>query len=104
MITQKTAELIWNAYREIQAGEKLLKDMEEARKVNTDIDRTEKTLKDAFGHRRHLQLGIPCGENGHRLFTVSPILGESVIRAHIAEKTKELAEANEIARLEVTPF
>jgi len=32
MISQETASLIWSAYREIEMGEKLLKDMAEAMK------------------------------------------------------------------------
>ena len=99
MITQETASLIWNAYREIAAAEKLLTDMAEKQKwVN---DKTAATLKDAFGREQHLQLGIPSGENGHQLYRVSPVLAVSVIRAHIEGKRKELVEANERARIEL---
>ena len=100
MITQKTAELIWQAYREIAAGEKLLTDMAEIRESET-VDKYAPTLTDAFGCRRHLQLGIPTGENGHRLFNVSPVLAEACIRSHIEQKRLELVEANEIARIEL---
>lgn len=102
MITQQTASDIWTAYREIAASEKLLADMETERNAPfSDREKHAATLKDAFGQRRHLQLGIPSGENGHRLFQVSPQLAESVIRTHIAQKRAELAEANERARLEL---
>lgn len=100
MITQETAALIWNAYREIAAGEKLLADMAEEQR-NFVSDPHSPTLRDAFGRRRHLQLGIPSGENSHRLLDVHPQLAESVIRAHIANKHAELAEANERARVEL---
>lgn len=100
MITQKTAERIWAAYREIAAGEKLLVDTKEVRE-RQHLDEFAPTLEDAFGDRRHLQLGVPSGEKGHRLFYVSPQLAEPVIRAHIAAKRAELAEANEQARLEI---
>lgn len=100
MITQETLELMWGAYREIIAGEKLLKDMAEIREAYR-LDRSDKTLKDAFGHRRHLTLGIPSGENAHRLLDVAPELAETVIRAHIANKQKDLVEANERARIEL---
>ncbi len=99
MITQQTAAAIWNAYREIEAGEKLLADME--KELKWEHDKTAPTLKDAFGQRRHIQLGIPSGESAHRLLTVSPVLAISVINAHIANKRKELAEANECARIEL---
>lgn len=65
------------------------------------VDKNAATLKDAFGRARHLQLGIPSGDNGHRLFDVAPQLAESIIRAHIANKESELARANEQARVEL---
>ena len=102
MITQKTAAAIWAAYREIEAGEKILSDIaKEKAEPFADRDKFAPQLKDAFGHRRNLQLGIPSGENGHRIFDVRPDLAESVIRAHIAQKKVELTEANECARLEL---
>jgi hypothetical protein len=65
------------------------------------LGKNEPTLKDAFGRRKQLQLGIPSGENGHRLFDVAPQLAESIIRAHIANKHAELVEATEQARVEL---
>ena len=100
MISKETCERIWHCMREIEAGEKLLTDMKEIRERER-IGRLEPTLKDAFGTRKHLELGIPSGENGHRLFGVSPQLGEAIIRAHIAHKEAELKEANEQARIEL---
>ena len=103
MITQKTAERIWNAYREIGAAEKILADMKEVREAEySRPDKHAATLKDAFGRVRHLELGVPSGENGHRLFRVAPDLAESVVRAHIAKQEAELVEANESARLELS--
>lgn len=102
MISQDTASAIWTAYREIEVAEKLLADMKaEREKPFGERDKHAPTLKDAFGRKRHLQLGIPSGENGHRIFDVAPELAESVIRAHIAKKRVELTEANERARLEL---
>lgn len=101
MITKKTAERIWAAYREIESGEKLLADIATERERNYRFDEHGPTLQDAFGHCQHLPLGVPCGENGHRLFQVSPVLAESCIRAHIENKRAELAEANEAARIEL---
>lgn len=102
MITQETCSAIWSAYREIEAGEKLLADMEAVLKDPFNGgDKTAATLKDVFGRRKHLQMGIPCGENAHRLFDVNPELARSVIRSHIASKHAELFEANERARIEI---
>lgn len=106
MLSDETLERIWHCKREIKAGEKLLEDMEIVRKHEEErmnkLSATEPTLNDAFGRRQHLQLGIPSGENGHRLFQVSPKLAESVIRAHIANKQAELIEATERARIELS--
>lgn len=100
MITQETAGQIWQCYREIAAGNKLLEDLAaEALRLERDDDLPR--LRDAFGHRRNLQLGIPSGENSHRIFDVHPDLAISIIRAHVAEKQAELARLNEIARAEL---
>jgi len=106
MITNETLERIWHCRREIEASNKLLSDMEETREQDRQRSiarpsKLEPTLKDAFGERRHLELGVPSGECGHRIFRVSPLLAESVIRGHIANKTAELAEATEQARIEL---
>jgi hypothetical protein len=100
MITQETAALIWHAYREIESGEKLLADMKEIRE-REGLKKHEPAIKDAFGHRRHLQLGIPSGDNSHRILDVAPSLAESIIRAHIENKRAELAQAQERARIEL---
>lgn len=101
MITRDTAAMIWNAYREISAAEKLLSDMKEVRD-REHLDPRAATLRDAFGRVQQLQLGIPSGDNSHRIFDVSPVLAESVIRAHIENKRAELCEANERARIELS--
>lgn len=67
----------------------------------SDDDKHAPTLTDAFGRKQHLQLGIPSGNNCHRLFQVKPELAEAVIRAHIAAMKLQLAEANECARVEL---
>ena len=108
MLSQETAARVWQAYREIETAKKLLSDMQEIREREADrfgrgIDKHAPTLKDAFGRAQHLQLGIPSGENGHRLLQVAPGLGESVIRVHIAKMELALVEANEQARLELVP-
>lgn len=100
MITQETAQAIWSAYREIAASEKLLSDMSEIRERER-LDKHAATLVDGFGRCQHLQLGIPSGDNGHRILQVAPVLAESIIRAHMANKRAELAEANERARIEL---
>ncbi|MFA9286088.1 hypothetical protein ACCQ08_14980 [Comamonas sp. SY3] len=100
MITQETAALIYQAYREIESGLKILEDMKTIRE-RQGLDKHAPTIKDAFGRPRHLQLGIPSGENSHRVLDVDPVLAESVIRAHIENKRAELASVQERARIEL---
>lgn len=97
MISKETAGRIWNCYHDIETGEKLLSDMVEEMK-NPDTDANP---RDHFGRKRCLTLGIPTGDCSHRMLDVKPRLAISVIKAHIAEKTKDLAEANEQARIEL---
>ena len=53
MITRDTAADIWNAYREIEVGEKLLADMKSQREM-MHVDKHAPTLRDAFGRVRQL--------------------------------------------------
>ena len=101
MITQETAASIYTIYREIEAGKQLLTDMQkELKEWPNKLNKTEPRLRDAFGRRRHLQLGIPSGENSHQLLDIAPALAESIIRAHIANKEAEMVTVQEQAWLE----
>lgn len=99
-ITQETAAKIWKCYREIEAAETLIKDINSALKEN-DYNPKLPILKDAFGRKRHLELGTPSGSNSTRIFGVAPELGISIIKAHIANQKAQLAEYNEIAKVEL---
>jgi hypothetical protein len=98
MITKDTASRIAYAYSEIEAAEALLVIMAEAK---TRIEPPD--FRDVFG-RRHgmLQLGVPSGESGRRLFDVNPSLGEVVIKAHIEAKRAEIAALCELAGTELS--
>ena len=87
MISQETAVDIAYAYREIETAEKLLDDV---RKAMDDFDK--KDIRDAFGRRQEgLQLGVPSGSTGHRLFNVPYSLAVPVIETHIAHHRAKLA-------------
>lgn len=79
MISRETAAKIWNAYREIEAAEKLLIKVEETLK-DFESDNSLPSLKDISREARRFEFGVPSGENSHRLFGVSPTLAEAVIR------------------------
>lgn len=88
-ITQQTATDIALAWREIEAGEKLLAEIEATldRHSRSDAD-----IRDVFGRRQHeLQLGVPSGDSGHRLYGVSFNLAVPVIEAHIANCRAKLS-------------
>lgn len=93
LIKKETALAIALAYQEIERGEKLLMDVTkciEQRKERWP-DANE-DLRNVFGHRaRSLTLGIPSGENAHRLCDVSYELALPVINAHIANKRSTLS-------------
>jgi hypothetical protein len=97
VISRKTASDIWLCHDEIEKAEKLLVDLEELKKQWP----REQHLRDVFGRPAGLQLGVPSGQNSHRLFDVDPELAKSCITAHIAQKKAELATANERARIEL---
>jgi len=100
MISSDTIERIWRCQREITTGKKLLDDMKKIAEETRRHPHAER-IKDAFGREQDLQLGIPCGDNAHRLLSVSPTLAVSIITVHIANKEAELIEANEIAKIEI---
>lgn len=96
MITKQTAMDIALTYREIETAEGLLKDISEgmARRAAPDI-------RDVFGrHHGGLQLGVPSGENSHRLFNVPWPLAKVVIEAHLAAQHQIVAALNAKALIE----
>lgn len=96
MISKRTAMDIPIAYREVEAAEDLLYKITEALS-----GREEPDIRDAFGRSQGgLQLGVPNGENGHRLFNVPWLLAKPVIEAHIAQQKSLIAALNEKAKIE----
>jgi hypothetical protein len=96
MITKQTAMDIALAYREVETAEKILGDITEAFSLRSEPD-----IRDAFGRPQHgLQLGVPHGESGHRLFDVPWSLAKPVIEAHIAHHKAKIAALSKKARSE----
>lgn len=96
-ITKDTAQQIALAYREVETAEALLSNIKDALKDNTAPD-----FRDAFGRSQAgLQLGVPNGQMGHRLFNVEWILACPIIEAHIAEQRAIIRTLCEIARIEL---
>lgn len=99
VISKAAAARIWSAHNEIEIGKKLLADIEDALRMGGS--ETDATPRDPFGRRRAHTFGIPSGDSGHRMLNVSPKLSVYVIRAHLADMERELAEACVAARMEL---
>lgn len=98
MIGFETAREIAFAYREVETAEKLLAEITDALNRRETPD-----LRDAFGrHQNGLQLGVPSGSNGHRLFNVPWPLARPIIEAHIAQQRAIIAALSEKARIELS--
>lgn len=94
MISKQTATDIAFAYREIETAEKLLAEIVEALRGRQMPD-----IRDAFGRQQGgLQLGVPSGESGHRMFNVPWPLAKPIIQAHIAEQRAKIEALNELAK------
>jgi hypothetical protein len=99
MIAYDTAVAIAYAYREVETAEKLLAEIAETMKGG----HSQTDIRDAFGRRQDgLQLGVPSGSNGHRLFNVPWSLAMPVIEAHIAGQKAIITALGEKARIELT--
>jgi hypothetical protein len=93
VIQFETAARIACAYREIEVAETLLEKVTEAIEKGDGRD-----IRDVFGRpHRALQLGIPSGDNGHRLLDVSYELAVPVIEAHIAQKRAQIEALSNLA-------
>lgn len=97
MISKDTAMDIALAYREVETAEKLLEEITEAMSRRQEPD-----IRDAFGrHQGGLQLGVPSGSNGHRLFNVPWAICKPVIETHIETHRAKIAVLTEKAKLEI---
>ena len=89
MISMELAAKIWRCHQEIETAKKL-----HAEALDMIAKAEPPHWKDAFGRHQGLQLGIPCGDNAHRIFDVSPSAAIAVLVDHIAAKEKDLMELN----------
>ena len=95
-ISKNTAVDVALAYREIESAEALLQQIIET------IDRHEEAdIRDAFGRRRGLQLGVPSGADSHRMFDVPWTLAKPIIEAHIIHHKTRIVMLSEKAREEL---
>lgn len=97
MISKNTAMDIALAYREIETAEKLLAEINEARRTYDTPD-----IRDAFGRLQGgLQLGVPSGESSHRMFNVPWSIAKPIIETHIAHHRAVIEMLSQKARIEL---
>lgn len=96
MIGFETARAIAFVYREVEVAEKLLAEISD-----TIGRRTAPDIRDAFGqHVGGLELEIPSGDSGRRLFNVPWELARPILEAHIAQQKAIITALSEKARIE----
>lgn len=96
MITKETAQKIWSCHDGIERSDKLMADMKD------ELEKTgDERLIDAFGRKKGLELGVPCGDDGHRIFNVRIDLAIQVIESHTEEQEAELKELEAIVKIEM---
>lgn len=98
-VSKTTAMDIAMAYLEVETAQALLSEITEAMSRRDTPD-----IRDAFGRRSGgLELGVPHGNNGHRLFNVPWSLARPIIETHIANQQAIIAALSEKARIEIQP-
>lgn len=98
-LSQATAGRVWNAHREIEVAEKL-----KAEILQHAVEPDEQTPIDHWSRRRQceLELAIPTdGAGGGRLYKIGRDTALLVIDAHIEKMKDELADASQVALLEL---
>lgn len=97
MILSETAYDIAVCYQQIANAKELLANVEA--EIESSRGLHEEPLRDSFGRIcSGLQLGVPSGSNGHRLFNVSWELARPVLQAQIGVYNAQLSALMEKAR------
>ncbi|MGD9939110.1 MAG: hypothetical protein AB7T74_04835 [Clostridia bacterium] len=97
MISNGTIAAMARAYREIEAGEKLLAEVEaELAKDTESIDFNGRVRDTA----RKCQLAWPSSESSRSLYSVEPVIARAVIVSHLADQRAKLEKLNQVARME----
>jgi hypothetical protein len=97
VISKETAMDIALAYREMETAAALLGEIRDTLK-----NREAPDIRDAFGRLQDgLQLGVPSGNSGHRLFNVPWTLAKPILEAHIAHHKSKIVALTEKAKCEL---
>lgn len=106
MISKETCQKIWHCHREIEAGNQLIEVVNQVIKKSNDCkvaNALARSVENTWGGGRGVEMQVPSNESGSSksIYNVSPELALAVIKAHIANKTAELAELNEVSKIEL---
>lgn len=94
-VSKDTATEIAFAYRELEAGEELLKHVEKA------LEKGETDIRDRYGRAKGLKLEVPTSSSSGRLLDLPWRLAKPVINAHLAEVRQKIETLSEAAALEM---
>ena len=95
MITRETATRIALAHAEIEAAEKLIEGIES--EGPSPLPDLRAGFVNPRGFRYGIEMGVRTGDASMRTFDVSPVLALQVMRAHIENKTREIADLSLLA-------
>lgn len=96
MITKEIAMLIYNAYTEIEQGQKLIEQLRESLNEKGELD-----IHDGWGNKRGLELHIPTSSSGAKIKRVPPDMALNIIQRHIEDNQKELIRLKEVCRIQL---
>lgn len=96
MITKEIAVKIYNCYREIEEGGKMIEELKKS--IN---DKGDFELKDQWGNSKGLELRIPSGQTSYSIRTVPFHLALDVIKEHTENQKVELERLKEICRVQL---
>ena len=106
MVTVESALMLAHLHRERDATQKLLAECEaHAEKENETWTSSfeDRRKRPDLNRGRYIEIRIPSGnDTAYCPRMVSPALGLSVLRAHIADIEAKIVEANEIIRIELS--
>jgi hypothetical protein len=96
MITQEVALLIFNCYREISEGNKMIVELKKS--LN---DKGEFEIRDNWGNTRGLELHLPTSMSGATIKRLPFELALNVIEKHIEAQHCELERLKEVCRIQL---
>lgn len=96
MITQEIALLIFNCYREINEGNKMIVELKKSLNEKGEFE-----IRDNWGNTRGLELHLPTSMSGATIRRLPFELALTVIEKHIEAQHTELERLKEVCRIQL---